>query len=48
MDRACTTIGLGSFVQIGLFEAKPITKPLFSWVNLDFGATVARSFLFGK
>jgi len=24
------------------------TLPLFSWVNLDFGATVARSFLFDK
>ena len=24
------------------------SKPLFSWVNLDFGATVARSFLFDK
>ena len=23
-------------------------EPLFSQVNLDFGATVARSFLFGK
>ena len=25
-----------------------ITEPLFSFMNLDFRATVARSFLFGK
>ena len=31
-------VGLNSFSS----------KPVFSFINLDFGATVARSFLFGN
>jgi len=38
-----------AFVTLALRRlVKERKKALFSWVNLDFGVIVARSFLFGK